>query len=143
MRREILLVEDNPDDVMLTKRALIENRLANELHVIDDGQQALDYLFCEGEYKGQELHDMPYVVLLDIKLPTISGIEVLRRLRADKRTKYLPVVVLTSSSAESDIVDSYKCGANSYVRKPVSFDDFREAIRELGLYWLVLNKSLQ
>ncbi len=139
-RPVILLVEDNPDDVELTRRALDSSNVANELVVARDGVEALEYLFAEGEYAGRDAADLPEVVLLDLKLPRIDGLEVLRRIRADERTRVLPVVVLTSSNQERDIVDSYELGANSYVRKPVEFERFVEAAKTLGLYWLVLNE---
>jgi two-component system response regulator len=138
---EILLVEDNRDDEMLTLRALKRNNIANEIVVARDGAEALDYLFAVGEYAGRDTGTMPQVVLLDLKLPKVDGLEVLRRIRADKRTRILPVVVLTSSDEERDIVESYSLGANSYIRKPVDFGQFVETIRQLGLYWLVLNQA--
>lgn len=137
----ILLVEDNPDDVELTLRALKKNHIANEVVVARDGEEALEYLTVTGKYEGRSLVDVPQVILLDLKLPKISGLEVLRVLRADPRTRLLPVVILTSSSEELDIVASYQLGANSYIRKPVDFNQFMEAIRQLGLYWLVLNQT--
>ncbi|MBM4322939.1 MAG: response regulator [Deltaproteobacteria bacterium] len=136
----ILLVEDNPDDEALTLRALKKNNILNEVIVARDGVEALDYLFGTGKYTGRDLSNMPQVILLDLKLPKIDGMEVLRRLRADKRTKLLPVVILTSSKEERDLVNGYKLGANSYIRKPVDFDQFREAVKQLKLYWLVLNE---
>ena len=136
----ILLVEDNPDDEMLTLRALKRNHIVNEVVVTRDGAEALDYLFATGEYADRDVTVMALVVLLDLRLPKIDGLEVLRRIRADKRTRLLPVVVLTSSDEERDIVDSYDLGANSYIRKPVDFEQFTEAVRQLGLYWLVLNE---
>lgn len=136
----ILLVEDNPDDEVLTVRALKRNNIANEVVVARNGVEALDYLFGTGEYEGRDLNDTPAVVLLDLKMPKIDGLEVLERLRADECGKLLPVVVLTSSSEESDVVESYGRGANSYIRKPVDFEQFSEAIRQVGLYWLVLNE---
>jgi CheY-like chemotaxis protein len=135
----ILLVEDNPDDEALTRRALQKHNLQNELVVARDGQEALDYLFGAGAYAGRDLQEMPQLVLLDLKLPKIDGLEVLRRLRADERTKLLPVVILTSSNEERDLLGGYSLGANSYVRKPVDFTEFTEAARHLGLYWLLLN----
>jgi two-component system response regulator len=135
----ILLVEDDPDDEALTLRALKKGNVLNEVVVARDGAEALDYLFGTGTYAGRDTSIMPQVILLDLKLPKVDGLEVLRRLRADERTKLLPVVILTSSDEERDIVDSYSLGANSYVRKPVDFGQFAEAIRQLGLYWLVLN----
>lgn len=133
----ILLVEDNPDDEALTRRAFKNSDIANRLDVVRDGQEALDYLFSGGD-PAQEL---PALILLDLKLPKIDGLEVLRRIRTDDRTKLLPVVILTSSSEETDLVAGYGGGANSYVRKPVDFDAFSETVRQLGLYWLVANES--
>jgi len=140
IKRNILLVEDNPDDVALTLRALNKNNIANEVIVAKDGVEALDYLFGEGAYAGRNATIVPAVILLDLKLPRIDGLEVLERLRKDERTKFAPVVVLTSSKEEQDLVRSYKLGANSYIRKPVDFIQFSEAVRQLGLYWLVLNE---
>ena len=137
----ILLVEDNPDDEALTRRALQKNNLSNELAVARDGQEALDYLFGTGTHAGRDLRVMPQLILLDLKLPKIDGLEVLRRMRADDRTKLLPVVILTSSNEERDLVNGYSLGANSYVRKPVDFSEFTEAARQLGLYWLLLNQA--
>jgi two-component system, response regulator len=136
----ILLVEDNPDDRDLTLRALRRHLVANEIITVADGVEALDYLFCEGQYAGRDATARPRLVLLDLKLPKLSGLEVLSRIRADPRTCSLPVVILTSSSEEQDISASYQRGANSYVRKPVVFGDFAEAVRQLGLYWLLLNQ---
>ena len=137
--RIILLVEDNPDDQALTMRALKANQILNEVVVLEDGAEALDYLFCTGRHAERD-PVMPQVVLLDLKLPKVDGLEVLRRLREDERTRLLPVVILTSSREERDIVGGYRLGANSYVRKPVDFGEFREAVRQLGLYWLLLNE---
>ncbi|MCA9472503.1 MAG: response regulator [Nitrospirales bacterium] len=137
----ILLVEDHPDDEELTMRALAKNNIMNEVVVARDGVQALEYLFGTGAYAGRDLSQMPQIILLDLKLPKIDGLEVLRRLRADDRTKFLPVVVLTSSKEEHDVVKSYQLGANSYVRKPVDFQEFTKAVQQLGLYWLILNES--
>jgi DNA-binding response OmpR family regulator len=136
----ILLVEDNGDDEALTLRALKKNNIRNEVVVAHDGAKALDFLFGSGAYAGRDLHVMPTVTLLDLKLPKVDGLEVLRRIRADDRTKLLPVVILTSSKEEQDIITGYSLGANSYIRKPVDFAQFTEAIRELGLYWLVMNE---
>jgi two-component system, response regulator len=136
----ILLVEDNADDETLTLRALKKNNIKNEVVVARNGVEALDYLFGTGSYAGRNLNVMPQVVLLDLKLPKLDGLGVLRRLRADDRTKLLPVVILTSSNEEQDRIDGYGLGANSYVRKPVDFSQFSEAARQLGLYWLVLNE---
>lgn len=138
--RTILLVEDNPDDVELTLRAFARSRVANTLVVARDGEEALDYLFARGVHAGRDRGAQPEVVLLDLKLPKIDGLEVLRRLREAPETRLLPVVVLTSSNEERDVVASYELGANSFVRKPVDFGDFLEASRQLGLYWLVLNE---
>ncbi len=143
MSKVILLVEDNPDDEVLTRRALKKNNIGNEVVVARDGAEALDYLFGTGAYEGRDTNVMPQVVLLDLKLPKVDGLEVLQRLRAGERTKLLPVVVLTSSREQQDLVDSYDYGANSYIRKPVDFAQFVEAVRQLGLYWLVLNEVPQ
>ncbi len=136
----ILLVEDSPDDEALTLRAFRKNNIRNEIVVVHDGAEALDYLFATGAYAGRDPSTRPEVILLDIKLPKIDGLEVLRRLRADERTKLTPVVILTSSKEEQDLIKGYTLGANSYVRKPVDFTEFMEAVRQLGLYWLVLNE---
>jgi len=138
--RIILLVEDNPDDVELTLLALKKHSISNQVVVVRDGAEALDYLFTTGAYAERDRSTMPAVILLDLKLPKIDGLEVLQRLRADERTKLLPVVIVTSSKEEQDIVNGYKLGANSYVRKPVDFNQFSDAVRQLGLYWLLLNE---
>ena len=136
----ILLVEDNPDDEALTLRALKKNNIMNDVVVARDGVEALDYLFGTGAHAGRDLSVMPQVILLDLKLPKVDGFEVLRKLREDQRTKLLPVVILTTSNEEQDRVKGYGLGANSFVRKPVEFDRFIEAVRQLGLYWLLLNE---
>ncbi len=133
---EILLVEDNPSDEALTLRAFKKSNFVNPIMVARDGQEALDYLFARGPFAGR---DLPQVVLLDLKLPKVDGLDVLKALRSDPRTKLLPVVILTSSNEEKDLLKSYSLGANSYVQKPVDFGQFAEAVRQLGLYWLVLN----
>lgn len=138
--RVILLVEDNADDEVLTLRALRKNNIANEVVVARDGEEALDYLFGTGAHAGRDASIVPQVILLDLNLPRLSGLDVLRRIRADERTKLLPVVVLTSSKEDEDIVNSYSLGANSYVRKPVDFAQFSEAVKTLGLFWLLLNE---
>jgi two-component system response regulator len=137
----ILLVEDNPDDRDLTLIAFREANILNQVIVTQDGEEALDYLFGRGAYSGRDTRIMPQVVLLDLKLPKVDGLEVLRCIREDRRTKLLPVVVLTTSKEQRDLVESYELGANSYVRKPVDFSKFVEASRQLGLYWLVLNET--
>jgi two-component system response regulator len=137
----ILLVEDNPDDETLTLRALKKNNISNQVIVARDGAEALDFLFGTGEHSGRDMTLMPQVVLLDLKLPKIDGLEVLRQVRANEGTKLLPVVILTSSDEEQDRLKGYGLGANSYVRKPVDFNQFIEAVRQLGLYWLVLNEQ--
>jgi CheY-like chemotaxis protein len=134
-------VEDNPDDEALTLRALKKNNIANEVVVARDGVEALDYLFGTGAHAGRDMNVMPQVILLDLKLPKIDGFEVLRRLRADERTKFLPVVILTTSNEEKDRLNGYGLGANSFVRKPVEFGQFIEGVRQLGLYWLILNEA--
>lgn len=137
----ILLVEDNPDDEALTIRALKKNNIGNDLAVVRDGAEALEFLFCTGAYADRDRNDKPQVILLDINLPKVDGLEVLRRIRADEDTRLLPVVILTSSKEEQDLIRGYSLGANSYVRKPVDFDEFVEAVRQLGLYWLILNEA--
>jgi two-component system response regulator len=140
-QRPILLVEDNPDDEALTLRAFKKNNIMNEVVVARDGIEALDFLFGTGSHAGRDTRDMPQVVLLDLKLPKLDGMEVLRRIRADERTSVLPVVILTSSKEERDVIEGYRQGCNSYVRKPVDFDEFLKAARQLGLYWLLLNEG--
>jgi two-component system response regulator len=139
--RAILLVEDNPDDEVLTLRALKKNNIRNTVVVAHDGAEALDYLFARRAHEGRDTSVLPQLVLLDLNLPKVDGLSVLRAIRADPRTKRLPVVILTSSKEEQDLLDGYELGANSYVRKPVDFTAFAEAVRQLGLYWLVLNES--
>ncbi|MEE9217094.1 MAG: response regulator [Anaerolineales bacterium] len=137
----ILLVEDNPDDEALTIRALRKNNIVNEVIVVRDGAEALDYLFGSGAFADRDMSDMPAVILLDLRLPKIDGLEVLQRVRADDRTKLLPVVILTSSKEEQDLMNGYLQGANSYIRKPVDFSAFVEVAGQLGLYWLVMNEA--
>jgi len=137
----ILLVEDNADDEALTLRALKHNQIKNEVIVARDGLQAVQYLFGEGDYAGRDLEHMPQVILLDLKLPKLDGFEVLKRIRSDERTRYLPVVILTTSNEEMDRLKGYGLGANSYVRKPVEFTEFIQAVKQLGLYWLLLNQN--
>ena len=137
----ILLVEDNPSDIALTRRALAKSHVANELVVAEDGQDALDYLFGGGAYAGRDVNKLPTLVLLDLKLPRVDGLEVLRRIRAETLTRRMPVVILTSSKEEQDLAASYDLGVNSYIRKPVDFEQFAQAIQTLGLYWLVLNEE--
>ena len=139
--KHILLVEDNPDDVKLTLRALEKSHIANMVDVAGDGVEALEYFSGTGKFAGRDTRLMPQVVLLDLKMPRMDGLEFLQRLRADERTRLLPVVVLTTSSEERDRVESYKLGANSYILKPVDFGQFAESVRQLGLYWLVLNEA--
>ena len=137
---EILLVEDNPNDLELALHSLKQHNLANHVQVARDGAEALDFIFGTGPYAGRRLHDGPMVVLLDLKLPLVDGLEVLRRVKSDPLTRGLPVVVLTSSSEERDVVESYQLGVNSYIVKPVDFEQFTEAVRQLGLYWVLLNE---
>lgn len=140
IEKTILLVEDNPDDELLTLLAFKDNNIVNEVIVAHDGQEALDYLFGTGQYKDRDMNQLPRVILLDLKLPKVDGLEVLQQIRSNLLTKHLPVVILTSSKEEMDIINSYHLGANSYIRKPVDFEQFSEAIKQLGLYWLVLNE---
>jgi CheY-like chemotaxis protein len=137
---EILLVEDNPDDCELTLRAFRKSNIANEVIVVRDGVEALDYLFATGQYAGRDPNALPQVVLLDLNLPRVNGLEVLQRVRSHPKTKLLPVVILTSSTEERDLVSGYSLGANSYVRKPVDFEQFADSVKQLGLYWLLLNQ---
>ena len=137
---EILLVEDNPDDVELTLRALKKQNITNRIEVVRDGAEALDFIFCTGEYEHRSMENAPKLILLDLKLPRVDGLEVLEKIKSDPRTKAIPVVILTSSREERDIVESYKLGVNSYITKPVDFEQFSESVRQLGLYWLLLNE---
>ena len=145
MKRDetILLVEDNPDDELLTQRALKKSNICNEVVVVRDGAEALDYLFAMGAHEGRSLVAMPQVILLDLDLPKVDGLEVLRRIRSDERTKRLPTIILTSSEDQQDLVESYGLGANGYIRKPLDLAQFRAAVQQLGLYWVVLNEVSQ
>jgi CheY-like chemotaxis protein len=137
---EILLVEDNPSDLEVALRALKEHNLCNKVQIARDGEEALDFIFCQGPYAGRRLDELPRVILLDLKLPLIDGMEVLRQIRGDARTRNVPVVVLTSSTEERDVVESYALGVNSYIAKPVDFDQFSNAMQTIGMYWLMLNR---
>ena len=137
---EILLVEDNPQDLKLAMRALSKAALANRIQVARDGAEALDFIFCEGPHAGRKIEETPKVILLDLKLPKVDGLEVVQRIKGDPRTKNIPIVVLTSSKEQSDVVKSYNLGVNSYIVKPVDFEGFMAAVRELGMYWLLLNQ---
>jgi two-component system response regulator len=139
---QILLVEDNPTDAELTLRAFRKRNLSNQIHWVKDGAEALDFMFCKGDYENRAPHDLPNLVLLDLHLPKVDGLEVLRIIKSDNRMKSTPVVVLTSSKEERDLVESYRFGANSFVSKPVEFDSFMDAVAELGMYWLLLNQPL-
>lgn len=137
---EILLVEDNPNDVELTLRALKKANISNQIHVVRDGEEATEFIFCEGKFTNRRIEDMPSVILLDLKLPKIDGLDILKRVKSDPRTKSIPVIVLTSSREQKDILESYNLGTNSYIVKPVNFEQFAAAVQQLGLYWLVLNQ---
>ena len=139
---EILLVEDNPNDEELTLHALQKNKVINTIHVVRDGEEALDYIFCQGQYSHRSINKPPTVILLDLKLPKVEGLEVLRQIKRDDRTRTIPVVVLTSSQLERDIVESYRLGVNSFVSKPVEFDEFTRAVSDIGLYWAILNQPI-
>lgn len=141
VNKNLLLVEDNPDDVLLTIRALRKSNILNEVIITRDGAEALDYLFGKGKWEGRDVTQMPEAILLDLNMPKMGGLEVLKAIRSDPRTKRLPVIILTTSDEESDINGGYELGANSYITKPVDFDQFHEAIKQLGLYWLVLNQG--
>jgi two-component system, response regulator len=138
-KKYILLIEDNADDEALTIRALEQNKISNEVVIVRDGQEAIDYLFANGTYKKRDIKEKPTVILLDLNLPKVSGIEVLKEIRQNESTRLIPVVILTSSDEEKDIIESYHLGANSYIKKPVDFEQFIAAIKHLGLYWLILN----
>ncbi len=137
---DILIIEDNPNDLELAVRALKKNNIANNIHVITDGAEALDYFFATGKYSGRNTNLIPKMILLDLKLPKVDGLEILRRIKSNEATKSIPVVILTSSKEESDIVQGYKLGANSFIVKPVDFDKFMSTVRDLGMYWLLLNE---
>lgn len=138
---EILLIEDNPDEAELAIRSLRKNNLANNLVHIDDGAEALDYIFCRGKYAGNDISFTPKVILLDLKLPRVGGLEILKQVKTDERTKSIPVVILTSSKEDSDLIEGYNLGVNSYIVKPVNFESFAKAISELGMYWVILNQQ--
>ena len=140
LTKKILLVEDNLDDVALTLRAFKKNNILNEVIVANDGVEALDYIFGIGKYNGRSVEDIPAIILLDLKLPRIDGLEVLKRIRADERTGMVPVVILTSSKEENDLIAGYRYGCNSYIRKPVDFEQFNDAVKQLGIYWLLINE---
>ena len=137
---EILLVDDNVSDVELTIHTLRKNNLANSIHVAQDGKEALDFIFCRGQYAGREMAKRPKVILLDLKLPKVDGLKVLKAIRSDERTRSIPVVILTSSKEQRDLVEGYHLGASAYIQKPVDFDDFRKTIREIGIFWLLVNE---
>jgi two-component system response regulator len=140
-RVEILLVEDNAEDAELTMRALRRNKIVNDIQVVEDGVEALDLLFCRGSHKDRTFSRPPKLVLLDLKLPRLGGIEVLRAIRADERTKAIPVVIFTSSKEERDLIDSYKLGVNAYAQKPINFEQFAETVRQIGMFWMLVNEA--
>ena len=140
-RRDIVVIEDNPNDAELMVRSLKKNNLANKLIVLEDGEQALDYFFCKGEYQGRDSNELPKVIFLDLKLPKVHGLEVLEQMKSNDKTKKIPIVIVTSSKEDPDIESAYKLGANSYIVKPVDFTKFSETINKLGLYWLVINEK--
>ncbi|PZV11654.1 MAG: two-component system response regulator [Pseudanabaena sp.] len=137
----ILLVEDNPADSELAIRALRRGRISNQIQLLEDGAEALDFIFCRGNYAHRQINDYPKMILLDLKLPKVTGLEVLRQLKSDPRTKMIPIVVLTSSAQDSDVLESYKLGVNSYIVKPVDFEQFNKAIEQLGFYWVLINRT--
>jgi CheY-like chemotaxis protein len=142
LNKRILLVEDNLDDVALTLRAFKKNKILNEIIVANDGIEALDYMFGTGKYAGRDIEKLPTIILLDLKLPRMDGFEVLKRIRADVRTRTVPVVILTSSKEEEDLIKGYNLGCNSFIRKPVDFNQFMDAVREIGIYWLLINETI-
>ncbi|MCK5581737.1 MAG: response regulator [Candidatus Omnitrophica bacterium] len=141
MEKVVLLVEDSEDDIKLTQMAFKENNIANKMVVLNDGEEAVEYLFCQGKYRERDINDQPTIILLDIKLPKLSGLEVLKKIRADNRTKYIPTVMLTSSTEEEDMIEGYKGGCNSYVCKPVEYEQFSQAVKQLELYWVLNNRT--
>ncbi len=142
-KKFVLLVEDNPDDVELTLRAFRKNNIANRIVVLEDGEKGIDFLYGNNEFRGRDISDHPSIILLDLKLPKLDGVEVLRRIKADEVLRLIPVIILTSSREEQDLVKSYSFGANSYIRKPVDFNEFMEVSKQMGMYWLMLNSSLE
>lgn len=140
---EILIVEDNPNDAEMALRALKKNKLANNVLVVEDGEEALDFIFARGKYSNREKNNRPKIILLDLKLPKVDGLEVLKEIKSNEQTKIIPVIIMTSSKQETDLIESYRLGVNSYIVKPVDFDKFVDAVRDLGLYWLLLNQQPQ
>jgi two-component system response regulator len=137
---DVLLVDDNPSDIELTVHVLRQNKLANTIHIAEDGKEALDFIFCRGEFEGRSLNEWPRVILLDLKLPKVDGLEVLKAIRANERTKAIPIVILTSSKEQRDLIEGYKLGTSAFIQKPVDFAQFQNAIKEIGLFWLVVNE---